>query len=492
MARTTRRRFMAAGAALALWPRRALLDRRARRRAPNVLVVIADDQRWDCLSCAGHPFLKTPNLDRLAAEGARFTNAFATTALGSPSRATLMSGLYAHRHGVRDNSTDFPAELPDCISALGAIGYETAYIGQRHTAARNSAKRSGADYRACHEGQGKYCENVFEIQGRKTLLAGYYSHRITGLAAEWLAAPRARPFCMIVGHKAPHTPFTPEPRYEGAFDAIPIAPPPSSGDTGAGKPEWIRARRRTWHGVQGPLLGLKDYPTFVRSYLTAIRSVDDSVGALYETLRAAGRLDDTIFVFTSDNGFLLGEHGLTDKRAMYEESIRVPLIVRYPPAIAPSTAIDRMVLNTDLAPSILELCGAPALPATHGMAWGRLLRGDTRSWRTAWLYEYNFERAFPFTPNIRGVRTAAWKLIRYPNADGRPDTDAPGLYDLRTDPGETRNLFDAPEARPVRAALQSELARLLAATGALPDRMPAHPQIFDDLPDSKLHGRRAG
>jgi len=487
MPRTTRRRFMAAaGASLALGPGCALLGRRAGRTAPNVLVIITDDQRWDAMSCAGHPFLKTPNLDRLAAEGARFTNAFVTTSLCSPSRATLLSGLYAHTHGVRDNFTDFPAELPSYVRSLRGMGYETAYVGKWHMGEQSDARRPGFDYWASHEGQGKYYENVFNIEGRQTLLTGYYTHRITELAAEWLARPRARPFCMIVGHKAPHTPFTPEPRYEHIFDGIPIAPPPTVADTGAGKPAWIRERLRTWHGVQGPLFGLKDYDTFVRSYLATICSVDDSVGALYETLRAAGRLDDTIFVFASDNGFLLGEHGMTDKRTMHEESIRVPLLVRYPPAIAPSATIDRMVLNTDLAPSLLELCGAPAIPATHGMSWARLLRGDTRRWRTSWLYEYNFEKEFPFTPNVRGVRTDAWKLMRYPNADGRPDTDTPELYNLQDDPGETRNLIDAPEARPMRARLEAELARLLDATGALPDRMPADPRIGADLPDEKI------
>jgi arylsulfatase A-like enzyme len=490
MPRIARRRFMcasAAGASLALGAGCAAFGRRgARTRPPNVLVVITDDQRWDCMGCAGHPFLKTPHLDRLAAEGARFTNAFVTTSLCSPSRATLLSGLYAHAHGVNDNFTDFPSGMPSYVKALRANGYETAYVGKWHMGEQSDAKRPGFDYWASHEGQGKYYENVFNIEGRKTLLTGYYTHRVTELATDWLARPRARPFCMIVGHKAPHTPFTPEPKYEHVFDRTPITPPATLDDTGAGKPAWIRERLRTWHGVQGPLFGLKDYDTFVRSYLATILSVDDSVGALYGELSRSGELDNTIFVFTGDNGFLLGEHGMTDKRAMHEESIRVPFLVRYPEAIDAGTRVDRMVLNTDLAPSVLGLCGAPPLPKTHGMSFAPLLRGEETAWRTSWLYEYNFEKEFPFTPNVRGVRTDDWKLIRYPNADGRPDLYGAELYRLKDDPLETKNLIDASEASATRAELETELGRLLAATGAIPDRMPLDPTIGTELPEAGI------
>ncbi len=490
MACISRRRFIStsvSGASLALAAGCAAFGRRAAgSRPPNVLVVITDDQRWDCMSCAGHPFLKTPNLDRLAAEGARFTNAFVTTSLCSPSRATLLSGLYAHAHGVGNNFTDFPPDLPSYVRTLHEHGYQTAYIGKWHMGEQSDAKRPGFDYWASHEGQGKYYENVFNIEGRKTLLTGYYTHRVTELATDWLARPRTRPFCLIVGHKAPHTPFTPEPSYEHVFDRTPITPPATIDDTGAGKPAWIRERLRTWHGVQGPLFGLKDYDTFVRSYLATILSVDDSVGALYAALARSGELDNTIFVFTSDNGFLLGEHGMTDKRVMHEESIRVPLLVRYPPAIAPATQVERMVLNTDLAPSVLDLCGAPPLPRTHGMSWAPLVRGEAAAWRTSWLYEYNFEKEFPFTPNVRGVRTEQWKLIRYPNADGRPDTHPPELYNLKDDPRETKNLIDAPEALSPRAHLETELRRLLAETGAHPDQMPLDPKIGAELPDAKI------
>ena len=429
---------------------------------PNVVVVFTDDQRWDTIGSAS--FLKTPNLDRLAREGARFANAFCTTSLCSPSRASMLSGLYAHAHQVLDNFTDFPASLPSYPKRLQESGYETGYIGKWHMGEGNDEPRPGFDYWMSHQGQGNYFDTTFNINGRRELLPGYITHRITEKAVDWIRKPRAKPFCLIVGHKAPHGPFLPEPKYAKAFDATDIRRPATEKDTGPGKPDWVRQRVTTWHGIDGPIYkacGFQGYDDFVRAYYASILSVDDSVGKIVDALREAGTLDHTVFVFTTDNGFLLGEHGAIDKRTMWEESIRVPMIVRYPPLIPSPRVVNEMVLHIDLAPSILDVCGARPLENIHGRSWTALLSGTGGPWRKSFLYEYNYEKQFPYTPNVRGVRTEEWKYIRYPHGDGGPDRWKAELYHLKADPLETKNLIDDPSAAATLRELQGELARLM-------------------------------
>lgn len=194
-----------------------------RQRRPNVVFVLTDDQRWDALGCAGHPFLKTPHLDRLAAEGARFANAFCTTSLCSPSRASMLSGLYAHAHGVTNNFTDYPNDLPSFPRALQAAGYVTAYIGKWHMNEESDERRPGFDFWASHKGQAKYYDTEFNINGARSVLKGYYTTRVTDLAVDWLSQQRPdRPFLLMLGHKAPHSPNTPEPQYEHLFDNVKI------------------------------------------------------------------------------------------------------------------------------------------------------------------------------------------------------------------------------------------------------------------------------
>ena len=240
---------------------------------PNVVVVFTDDQRWDAMGCAGNPFLKTPNLDRLAREGARFANAFCTTSLCSPSRASMLSGLYAHAHKVLDNFTEFPASLPSYPKRLQEVGYETGYIGKWHMGEGNDEPRAGFDYWMSHQGQGNYFDTTFNINGKRELLKGYITTRITEKAVEWIRKPHEKPYCLVVGHKAPHGPFVPEPKYAKAFDATEIRRPATEKDTGPGKPDWVRQRVTTWHGIDGPIYkacGFQGYDDFVRAYYAAI------------------------------------------------------------------------------------------------------------------------------------------------------------------------------------------------------------------------------
>jgi len=471
-----------------------------RHARPNIVFILTDDQRADAVGYADTPLLgiETPHIDRLAAEGARFDNMFVTTSLCSPSRASFLSGLYANVHGVTNNFTDYPHTLPSFPRQLQSAGYETAYIGKWHMGEGDDTRRPGFDYWVTHKGQGKYFDTTFNVNGNRQVVRGYYTERVTDLAIDWVAQRGSdRPFLLVVGHKAPHGPFVPEERYEASYDDVDVSYPPSAFDL-ATKPHWIIDRLRTWHGIYGPLYGFRDdYPDdrheaiddferFVRAYTGTIRSVDDSVGRLYEMLAERGLLEDTIFVFASDNGFLLGEHGMIDKRTMHEESIRVPLVVRYPTRIEAGLRIEQQVLSVDLAPSLLELTETAPLPKTHGASWVPLLEGLTEGWRTSWHYAYDYEEQFPYTPNVRGVRTDDWKYVHYPHGDGGPDRHQAELYDLKNDPEERENLIDDPAQADRVSRLSAELARLLAATGAMPDGMPIDQGIKTELPEESI------
>ncbi len=473
----------------------------ASTKRPNVLVIITDDQRWNTLSAAGHPHLKTPNLDKLVSQGIHFKNAFCTTSLCSPSRASILSGLYASKHGVRNNFTDFPKDLPSFPRLLQRLGYLTAYLGKWHMGEDDDRPRPGFDYWVSHKGQGKYFDNEFFIQDRRQMVKGYYTHAVTDLAVDWIKKPRAKdqPFCMILGHKAPHSFYVPEPKYEKAFDHVKV-PYPESAFKLEGKPDWIKSRLTTWHGIYGPLFDFRkkfpdsrpeavaDFERMIRSYWATLLSVDDSVGRICRALDEIGELDDTIIVFVGDNGLLEGEHGMVDKRTMHEPSIRVPMVVRYPGLIPKDRpkSVDKMVLHVDLAPTLVELCGGEPMKNIQGRSWVQLAKGADPHWRSSWLYEYNYEKQFPYTPNIRGVRTDEWVYMRYPHGDGSPDRHKAELYHLLSDPMQLRNRIDDPAAAPKLAELRQELDRLMRDYGMTMTQMPLDEGIKQGLPDLKI------
>jgi N-acetylglucosamine-6-sulfatase len=229
-----------------------------------------------------------------------------------------------------------------------------------------------------------------------------------------------------------------------------------------------------------------DFARFVRSYTATIKSIDDSVGRVYDALARTGQLDHTLILFAGDNGMFLGEHGMTDKRAMHEPSIRVPLLVRYPRLAKPGTVIDEMVLNIDVCPSVLDICGAAPPEKVHGRSFKPLLQGKTDGWREAWFYAYNYEKQFPYTPNVRGVRTRDWKYVHYPSGDGSPDRHMAELYDLKRDPGERHNLIEDQRLADKVAELKTELERLMREAGALPDQMPFDEGVKTELPEQSI------
>jgi len=475
------------------------VSRAADKPQPNVVVIITDDQRWDCLGVAGHPHLKTPNIDRLAKEGIYFKYAFCTTSLCSPSRASILSGLYAHSHGVTNNFTEYPVDLPSFPKQLQKAGYETAYIGKWHMGENNDEKRPGFDYFVTHKGQGKYFDTEFNVDGQRQVKPGYYTTVVTDMAVDWIKTRRKKPFLLMLGHKAPHSFYVPEEKYAHAFDDVDVQYPKSAFALDD-KPAWFKQRLDTWHGIYGPLFdyrkrfpdrspeAVKDFAAMTRSYWGTILSVDDSVGVLYKTLQELRQLDNTLILFTSDNGLLNGEHGMVDKRTMHEPSIRVPQVMRYPKLVDPHKprVIEQMVLHVDTAPSILEICSGEPLPKVHGRSWKKLVAGESSEWRKAWYYEYNYEKQFPYTPNVRGVRTDRFKYIRYPHGDGKPDRHLAELYDLAADPEETKNLVKSPRYQNTIAELDQELARLMRAADVTDDKMPLDEGIGSALPDKAI------
>jgi N-acetylglucosamine-6-sulfatase len=475
----------------------------AEAKRPNVLFMLTDDQRWDAIGLGGAKHLKTPHMDRLGQEGVYFRNAFCTTSLCSPSRASILSGLYAHAHGVTNNFTEYPAGLKSFPIVLQAEGYDTAYVGKWHMGENNDEPRPGFNWFVTHKGQGKYFDTEFNFNGtRREVVKGYYTTVVTDLAEEWIKRPRdGKPWCLMVGHKAPHSFYFPEPKYEKSFEKVRV-PYPETAFMLDDKPDWIKQRLRTWHGIYGPLFdwrkqfpddspeAVKDFEAMTRAYWGTLQSVDDRVGRLYALLQERRELDNTIIVFMSDNGILNGEHGMVDKRTAHEPSIRIVQVVRFPGLVKPDQpkVIEQQVLTVDLAPSLLALCGAPALENIHGRSWVRLVQHGDRSWRRSFLYHYNYEKQFPYTPNVRSVRTGTWKYTRSPHGDGGPDRHPAELYNIEFDPEERHNLAANPRYAGVVKAMQRELLRVMKHVGLTPenDQMPLDEGIKTELPDPTI------
>jgi N-acetylglucosamine-6-sulfatase len=405
----------------------------------NIVFILIDDQRYDSLGMMGHPFLETPQLDRLAANGVFFENAFVTTSLCSPSRASILSGQYAHKHLVLDNGTRMPASTPTFPQELQKGGYETGFIGKWHMGGESDEPRPGFDRWVSFKGQGPYYDPTFNIDGTLTPSKGNTTDLITDYAVDFIEKDRNKPFFLYVSHKAVHAMFEPPERHRGKYADRKIEYPGSMADTEENyecKPDWVRAQRDSWHGVDGMYNGAIDFDKFVRDYSETMLGVDDSVGRIKGALEEKGLLDSTLIIYTSDNGFLFGEHGHIDKRSMYEESIRVPLIVSCPELYAGGQRREEMILNIDYAPTILEAAGLPIPETVQGESFYGLLDGSKTDWRDAFLYEYFWERSFPQTPTVLGIRTNTHKLMRFHGV-----WDLYEMYDLATDPKEMNNLI---------------------------------------------------
>ncbi len=438
---------------------------------PNFVVIIADDMARDLFG-AGHrlPFLQLPNLERLAARGVTFDRAFVTTSLCSPSRASLLSGRYAHSHGVRTNqSGDLPSSVETYPALLQGAGYKTAFVGKWHMDSTRDTPRPGFDYWVSFRGQGSYEDQVLNENGKSVQSAGYLTDVLTSYGVQWLQGRGSEPFLLILSHKAPHDPFDPGPRHAGEWTDAALPEPASFLDSFASKPAWQR-RYVLCGGTPAALGGCADPPHEIPpwpwparerwrlDYLRTLLALDDSVGAVVSALESRGLLSSTYVVFVSDNGFFLGEHRLGDKRLMYEESIRVPFVIAGGAALAHKN--QDLVLNLDLAPTILQLAGVGVPAAMQGRSLVGLLRGEPAAPRDSFLYEYFYDSLIPGVPGMVGIRTRRWAYVRYPALAGEEE-----LYDLDQDPGEMASLAAIPEYNGTRLDLRGQLDRLLASTG---------------------------
>jgi len=435
-----------------------VLQSHAAERKPNFLFIYTDDQRWDALGVvqreqgerARFPWFQTPHLDRLAAEGVRFRNAFVTLSLCAPSRAAFLTGRYNHLNGVANNHTPFPTNSVTHATLLRAAGYQTAYLGKWHHG-QQRGQRPGFDYSASFIGQGRYFDCPFEINGQSTPTTGWVDDVTTDYAIAFLKEQREKPFSVIVGYKSTHGPCTPPERAKDRFAGANARPVPNLEVEPVYRSEAGRPKATKQGGTNASNINL--------NYFRCLSAMDDNIGRLLKALDELDLAGNTVVVFTSDNGYYNGEHGLGDKRSAYDESLRIPLLVRYPALATKGRTSDDFALNIDLAPTILELAGVPVPREMQGRSWVPLLKGGQTEWRQSFLAEYFYERNFQGTPTLVAVRTHDAKLIKYPGHDEWTE-----LFDLRNDPYETRNLFADPKQQPLLARMSAEFERQVRAT----------------------------
>jgi arylsulfatase A-like enzyme len=464
----SRRRLLGAtsaagiGAALGPW----VLGAERVRQRPNILYIMSDDHAAHALSCYGSRINKTPHLDRLAAGGMRLDNCFCTNSLCGPSRATLLTGKYSHAHGFRANSGRFDGSQQTFAKLLQKAGYYTAVIGKWHLA----SEPTGFDYSCVLPGQGAYVDPAFIEMGASRKTRGYVTDIITDMVIDQLKKrPGDKPFCMLYHPKAPHRSWQSDDKHARMYEDVEIPLPPTFDDDWATRGTAARDQQMTIEkhlgrgdvkadppaGLSAPQLKRWKYQRFIKDYLRCVASLDDNIGRVLDFLDEAKLAQDTIVVYTSDNGFFLGDHGWYDKRFMYEHSLRVPMLVRWPGVTKEATASPDLAINCDFAPTFLDAAGVDAPADMHGRSLRGVLAGATPAdWRTsAYYHYYEFPQPHHVHPHC-GVRTRSHKLIHF-HTLGEWE-----LYDLEKDPHELKNVYaDAAYAK-VRAELEQELRRL--------------------------------
>ncbi len=447
---------------------------------PNILFVLSDDHALRGLSCYGGTVLETPNLDRLAAEGIKFENCFVTNSLCGPSRASVSTGKYSHENGVRGNvnwirQRPFDGSQTTTPKRLREAGYTTIHIGKWHL----GRQPRGFDYWKRLPGQGRYNDPTFfekpkqrYRQPNRTREDGYVTELLTSETIDAIEEYRDdSPFFLQCWHKAPHRHWVPDERHEDLFAGETIPTPPTFDDDYetrasaarrarmrvANMPDW---RHRQPRGLSDEERKQWNYQQYMKNYLRTVKSLDENVGRLLDYLDESGLAEDTLVVYASDNGFFLGEHGYYDKRFMYEESIRIPLLMRYPPMTESGTSEGRIARNIDFAPTFMDLAGAPVPDDVQGRSLRPLLAGeDTPGWEEPLYYHY-YE--YPGDHSVHrhyGLRTDRYKLIYYYRIDEWE------LFDLERDPDELRNVVGDDRYADVFGRLKDDLRNARARYG---------------------------
>jgi N-acetylglucosamine-6-sulfatase len=446
-------------------------------KRPNIVVILVDDMRWDEYGEAGHNYIKTPNIDRLVKEGACFVNAFATTPLCSPSRASFLTGQYPHTNGIIDNTArnkqshalnTFPKQLHD-------KGYTTAFIGKWHMG-NDDSKRPGFDYWVSLRGQGEAIDPALNINGRQQTVKGYVTDILIDHSLQFINGARGQPFVLYLAHKALHPniaqqddgsvanngegDFIPAERHKGMYASEVFNRRPNYNIPPLDK----LALMRKIAGVPplSPETSTKEKT--IRERAEMLMAIDEGLGSILEALENNGTLDNTIVVFSSDHGYWYGEHCLDlERRLAYEEAIRIPMLVRYPPLIKAGIKPKQMVLSIDLAPTILEMAGQAPGSHLHGKSWVPIFNDKIYEWRSSFLVEYYSDSVFPriLKMGYKAVRDNRYKYIHHLDLDGMDE-----LYDLESDPYELHNLMGNQDCKYILEKMKKELNLLLMQTGA--------------------------
>jgi N-acetylglucosamine-6-sulfatase len=455
------------------------------RQPMNIIFILADDHRYDAMGFMNKiPGLETPGMDRMAREGCHIKNAFVTTALCSPSRASILTGQYAHTHTVVDNDAPMPEGLVFFPQYLQQKGYSTAFFGKWHMGHADDQPQPGFSHWLSFQGQGEYYNPTFNINGKRIKQpdSSYTTDLLTDHAIDWMKNQnKKKPFFVYLSHKGVHAEFYPAKRHRGKYANLGIVSPASMYLTATdssrqfGKatapaspvnfrdiPEWVRKQRYSWHGVDYMYHGTIVFDDFYRRYLETLQAVDESVDRVITWVKENGMEDNTMVVYMGDNGFSFGEHGLIDKRHAYEESMRVPLLCWAPGFVKPNSVLEQMILNVDIAPTFLELAGIKVPSQIQGKSFLPLLKGQNSEWRNQVFYEYYWEAAFPSTPTIFAVRNDRYKYIYNHGV-----WDINELYDLKEDPYEMNNLIRNKDFDKQGRALRDSLFNWMSGTNGL-------------------------
>jgi len=473
-------------------PKEVVPQRTGSAKPRNVVFILSDDHRYDAMSFLGNQFAETPQMDAMARNGVYLKNALVTTSLCSPSRASILTGLYTFRHRVIDNNRAIPPGTLYFPQYLQKAGYATAFIGKWHMGGESDDPQPGFDHWVSFRGQGEYLppdpEYTLNVDGARVKQKGYITEELTDYAIDWLKKqkPAEKPFFVYLSHKAVHANFTPEEKYEGRFTGKPFTRPSTEADTEENyhlKPRWLRDQRNSWHGVDFPYHSDLNIEKYYKRYCEALCSVDDSIGRVMAQLKEMGVYEDTLVIYMGDNGFMFGEHGLIDKRIAYETSIRVPMLMQCPALFTGGAVVDEVVANIDIAPTVMEAAGLQKPPHMDGSSFLPLARGQTVPWRENFLYVYYWEKTFPQSPTVFAIRGDRYKYINY---YGLWDVDE--LYDLRNDPEERHNLVYDPEHVQTAQAMRDELYATMAELGGM--EIPLNPPV--DFQANKRLGTRGG
>lgn len=455
----------------------------------NVVFILSDDHRYDAMSFLGHQFAKTPVMDSLAKNGAYLKNALVTTSLCSPSRASILTGLYTFRHRVIDNNRPIPPGTVYFPQYLQKAGYATGFFGKWHMGGGNDSPKPGWDNWVSFAGQGHYLppkpDYTLNVNGERVKQKGYITTELTDYAIDWLKQqkPAKKPFFLYLSHKAVHANFTPDDQYEDSFKDLPFKRPASENATASDRhrPRWLRDQRNSWHGVDFPYHSELDIERYYKRYCETLRSVDDSIGRVLQQLKDMGIYEETLVIYMGDNGFMFGEHGLIDKRVAYETSMRVPMLVQCPELIKGGTVVEEMIANIDVGPTVMEAMGLKAPPHMDGASFLPLARGESIPWREQFLYVYYWEKNFPQTPTTFAIRTPKAKYITYYGL-----WDADEFFDLAADPEESKNLiFDPAHAKKARE-MENNLYKMMGELGGM--EIPLN-QPAGGSSDKRLRGR---